>query len=138
MTPASLFAHKLFGPITSALLILSVIGNITLGVSLYFSERSNGKLTDRIVTLSGDLRTCRTNNARLEGALSTQNTAVDGIKTAADLAAANAKLGQAAAEANAALHDKNASALGQAKPTSDDHCAAASQLIRNTISGGGK
>lgn len=129
--------HRLAGPIAAGLLAVSLIGNATLGVSLWAEKRHSGKLADRIVALGGELATCRLNNARLEGAVSKQNAAVDGIKTAADLAAASAKLGQAAAEVTAAAHDANAKALGKLPPlpAGADRCAAASALIKNTVAG---
>lgn len=137
MTPASFFAHKLFGPIASGLLILSVIGNAVIGLKLWAANGTITTLSESNKTLAGDLRTCQSNNRTLEGAVTLQNTAVDGMKLAAEAAAASAKAGQAAAEGLAAAHDRDAAALGNLPPLPPgaDRCAAASALITATLAG---
>lgn len=131
-----LFGSKLFGPIASVLLIVSVIGNAVLGANLWAEKRHSGKLETRVEALAADNATLKSNNATLKAAIGIQNAGVDSIKTAADLAAANAKLGQAAHELAAASHDKRASALDAAKPAPGaDLCTAASELIHNTLAG---
>lgn len=132
----TLFAKKLFGPIASVLLIASVIGNVTLGVSLYFEKRASAKLETRVEALAGDNATLRGNNAGLKAGIKDQNAGVDSLKSAADLAAASAKLGQAAHESAAAAHDAKAAALSNAKPAPGaDLCTAAATLITNTLAG---
>jgi hypothetical protein len=130
-----LFASKLFGPLASIALVISIIGNATLGASLYFEKRYSGKLETRVETLAGDNAVLRGNQAGLKFSIANQNAGVDSIKSTADLAAAAAKAGQAAHEATAAAHDAKAAALDKAKPAGADLCAAASELITHTLAG---
>jgi hypothetical protein len=131
-----LFASKLFGPLASIALVVSLIGNATLGASLWAEKRHSGKLETRVEQLATDNFTLRGNNFVLKNAVDAQNKGVDSLKTAADLAAASAKLGQAAHESAAAAHDAKAAALSNAKPAPGaDLCTAASTLITHTLAG---
>jgi cell division protein FtsB len=122
-------------PLAIAVAILSLLGNAYLGVNLWAEKRHSGKLETRVEALAADNGTLRSNNATLKASIKDQNAGVDSIKSTADLQAAAAKLGQAAHEASAAAHDAAAAALDHAKPAGADHCAAASQLIHDTLAG---
>lgn len=133
MFPAFL-TSRLAGPIAAGLLLLSLLGNAFLGVNLWAEKRANGKLTDRIVALAGDLRTSRTNEATTEAALRGQNAVIDQLKTAAELAAAKAAAAQAQAEREAGIYRGRAEALKNAR-SGPEPCLSASNLIDDTLAG---
>jgi hypothetical protein len=124
-------------PLAIAIAALSLIGNVTLGASLYFEKRYSAKLETRVTDLTTNNGILKANNATLKAAVVTQNAAVDGLAAAAQASAASAKAGQAAAEVAASALDNNAKALGKLAPPPPgaDRCAAASQLIRTTLAG---
>lgn len=132
---AALFAHRLFAPITSGLLALSLLACAGLGFLHWSDGRTIETLTKDRDRLARDNGTLKANNDALEGSIAVQNSAIDAIKVAADSAAAGAKAGQAAAEASAVKFDKAAAGFATLPPlpAGADRCAAASALIRDTI-----
>jgi hypothetical protein len=135
----SFITSRLAGPIFGGLLLLSVVGNAYQGITNHFAVKG---LKDQISTLTTansnltrDNQTLRLNQANLQSAITTQNAAVDGLKAAADLAAAQAKANQANFNAVASVLDSQAAAIGKLPPlpAGTDRCAAASALIRNTL-----
>lgn len=130
-------ANKLVAPIAIAVAVLSLLGNAGLGLLYWSATRTIGTLSTSNTQLAGDLRTCQSNSKLLEASVATQNAGVDSLAKDAELAAANAKLAQSQKELVAARHDADAAALNKLPPLAPDadHCAAASQLIRDTIAG---
>lgn len=124
---------RVSGPLFGGLSVLLLAAIIALGWS---NHSLSGKLSDAntaVTNLNRDLAACRLNAARLEGAIATQNSAVDGLKTAGDLAKANAELAaEKAAHTAAAERQTRVTVIEQAKP-GDDHCASAKTLIRDTL-----
>lgn len=133
----ALFAKKLFGPLASIALILSLAGNVWLGILHWSDGRTITTLTSENTRLASDNGTLKGNNAILKGSVATQNASIDGLKTAADAAAAGARAGQAAAEVVASTYDGKAASIKALPPlpAGADRCAAASALIRATLSG---
>lgn len=134
-----LITSRLAGPILGGLLLASLVGNAYQGISNHFEVKGlKGQistLTTANENLTRDNQTLSTNQVVLQDSIATQNAAVDGLKSAADLAAAQAKATQANFNATADALDAQAAALGRLPPlpAGADRCAAASQLIRNTL-----
>lgn len=137
MNFADILASKLAAPIAIAVAILSLLGNAALGFLHWSDGRTIATLTASNTKLAGDLRTSQGNQRTLEDALKASNASVGDVQTAAQLAAANAKVGQLQHENAALKHDAAAAELNKlpALPEAADHCAAASKLIHDTLAG---
>lgn len=135
----SFITSRLAGPIFGGLLAASLIGNAYQGIMNHLEVKglhdAIDAATKTIDRLTRDKQTLRLNQANLQSAISTQNAAVDGLKSAAELAAAQAKANQANFNAVASVLDSQAAAIGKLPPlpAGADRCAAASALIRNTL-----
>jgi hypothetical protein len=135
----SLITSRLAGPILGSLLVASLIGNAYQAIHDHIVisglHTDLSKVTKERDGLLVDNAILKGNQATLKAAIATQNTAVDGLKSAADLSAAQAKATQAGFNALADAKDKRAAAIAKLPPlpAGADRCAAASQLIRNHL-----
>lgn len=135
----SLITSRFAGPILGVALLISLVGN---GYQ-YFRDAIVIKglrgdvtaLTQKNSDLTRDNAILRANQANLQSAIVSQNAAVDQLKAAAELADAQAKSSQAKFNAAAAELDAQAKAAGKLPPLAAgaDRCAAASNVIRNTL-----
>lgn len=125
------FLAYLGGATSVGLAVLLIVAGFKIHALTADLSTANGQLA----TAYENLGTSRTNAATLQGSINTQNARVDGIALAAQAADASAKAGQAAHEAAAAAEDARGAALDKLAPlpAGADHCAAASQLIRDTL-----
>jgi hypothetical protein len=125
--------------------LLGVLALVSLGTNIYqfFSARStisdlrdkNTTLTSENANLTRDNATLRVNNTTLQAGIATQNNAVEGLRTAGELATANANAARATAEAAAAATRAQREAALKAAQPGADPCVSASTLIRDTLAG---
>ena len=123
-----LLQHKEF------LVIIILLIGILLGF-LYIKvlHEENAKLETENSTLSANLKASNDSIVTLQTSITTQNKAVEDLKTAADARAQSHATEIAAANAKADTYRQQALDILRLKPSDPDQCKAANNLINSEI-----
>lgn len=98
----------------------------------------NAKLETENSTLSANLKASNDSIITLQSSITTQNTAIDKLKTDADARVQSHAVEIAAATAKADTYRNQALDILRLKPSNPDQCKAANDLINNEILKNGK
>lgn len=128
-----LLQHKEF------LVIVVLLVGILMGF-LYIKtlHAENAKLETENSTLAANLKASNDSIVTLQTTITTQNKAVEDLKTAADVRVQSHATEIAAANAKADTYRQQALDILRLKPTDPDQCKAANNLINNEILKNGK
>lgn len=128
-----LLQHKEF------LVIIVLLIGILLGF-LYIKalHAENAKLETENSTLSANLKASNDSITTLQLSITTQNTAIDKLKTDADARVQSHAVEIATATAKADTYRNQALDILRLKPSNPDQCKAANDLVNNEILKNGK
>jgi hypothetical protein len=143
---AAFLAHRLTAPLamgTAILLTFGLVGaGVAVGLEAKRADKAEARTADAIEKITGPngwaarLEQCRSNERSLNGALSTQNAAVDALKAEGERRTQNSARALQAAQRASRDAGNRITALLNRQPVSSDEleqCREAQKLIRETI-----